>query len=236
MNHAVRLLILLMMMLSAMPIGADVFKYVDADGKIYFTDEPLKGRKYKLEWKRESKKLITENQRRLAALSAYKSKSKRVSKPRRGKAVTLPKALSKRRARFAALIEANARRYKLQPELLHAVIRTESAYNPSAVSHAGATGLMQLMPATAARYGVNDIRDPTQNIRGGAAYLRELLDMFDQDLRLALAGYNAGEGAVMKYGRRIPPYKETQNYVRKVMQFLWAEQSSTPSLSISLSN
>ncbi len=234
MNYAVRVLILLAIMLSAMSVWADVFKYVDGDGKIYFTDEPLKGKKYQLEWKRESKKLITENQRRLAALAAGKSKS--LSKRRKGKAVAMPKSLSKRRARFAALINANARRYKLQPELLHAVIRTESAYNPSAVSHAGATGLMQLMPATAARYGVKDIWDPTQNIRGGAAYLRTLLDMFDQDLRLALAGYNAGEGAVMKYGRRIPPYKETQNYVRKVMQFLWAEQSSTPSLSISQSN
>jgi len=224
----------LLMMLSSMSVFADVFKYVDADGKIYFTDEPLKGRKYRLEWKRESKKLITENQRRLAALADGKTKS--VAKRRNAKAAPLSGTLSKRRARFAALIEANARRYRLRPELLHAVIRTESAYNPSAVSHAGATGLMQLMPATAARFGVGDIWDPTQNIRGGAAYLRELLDMFDQDLRLALAGYNAGEGAVMKYGRRIPPYKETQNYVRKVMQFLWAEQSSTPSLSVSLSN
>ena len=96
------------------------------------------------------------------------------------------------------------------------------------MSSAGAIGLMQLMPGTAARYKVGDIWEPAANVRGGAAYLRDLLDMFDQDLRLALAGYNAGEGAVMKYGRQIPPYPETQQYVRKVLQFLWDEQRSLP--------
>lgn len=235
MNHAVRVLSVLAA-LSVAPVGADIFHYVDTDGVSHFTDEPLRGKKYQLKWKREADKLITKSKQRLASIANDK-KTKRVSyPPRSGKAAKLSKSLSKRRARFAALIDANARRYKLQPELLHAVIRQESAYNPSAVSHAGATGLMQLMPPTAARFGVTDIWDPAQNIRGGAAYLRVLLDMFDQDLRLALAGYNAGEGAVMKYGRRIPPYKETQNYVRKVMQFLWAEQSPSQSVSISLSN
>jgi soluble lytic murein transglycosylase-like protein len=122
-----------------------------------------------------------------------------------------------------------ARQHDLYPELLHAVIRTESAYNPAALSSAGAVGLMQLMPGTAKRYGVPDIWDPVENLRGGARYLRDLLDLFGNDLRLALAAYNAGENAVIKYGNRIPPYPETQRYVRKVLQFLWAERTSAGS-------
>lgn len=191
----------------------DVYKYVDPSGKVYFTDVPLKGAQYTLEWQRPSAKLIDENKKKLLT-------SGRVQAP--------SKSASKRRSEHARLIDATARQYGLVPELLHAVIRTESAYNPSAVSSAGAIGLMQLMPGTAARYKVSDIWEPAANVRGGAAYLRDLLDMFDQDLRLALAGYNAGEGAVMKYGRQIPPYPETQQYVRKVLQFLWDEQRSLP--------
>ena len=97
---------------------------------------------------------------------------------------------------------------------------TESAYDPQALSRAGAMGLMQLMPGTAQRYGVSNAWDPVQNLDGGARYLRDLLKMFNQDLRLALAGYNAGEGAVQKYGNQIPPYRETQNYVVKVMDLM----------------
>ncbi len=123
-------------------------------------------------------------------------------------------------ARFERLINAYARLNGLSPDLLHAVIRTESAYNHEAVSHAGAQGLMQLMPGTAARYGVKDSFNPVENLRGGAAYLRDLLDMFGQDLTLALAGYNAGENAVIRNGYQIPPYNETQNYVRQVLQHL----------------
>jgi len=192
-------------------VSADVYKYVDAKGNTYFTDSPLRGSKYKLVWKRESRKLINENEQRLASLVPKGGSSKEVSE---------------RRSRFERLISLNARRYNLSPELLHAVIRAESAYDHRAVSSAGAQGLMQLMPATAARYGVTDSFNPAENVRGGAAYLRDLLDMFDQDLPLALAGYNAGENAVLKYGRRIPPYDETQNYVRIVLRNLWGERGS----------
>ncbi len=188
---------------------ADVFKYVDATGKVYFTDMPLNGGKLRLEWQRPSAKLIDESKKKLIS-------SGRIQAP--------SKTSSKRRSEYAGLIDAAARRHRLAPELLHAVIRTESAYNAGAVSSAGAIGLMQLMPGTAARYKVGDIWDPAQNVHGGAAYLSDLLEMFGQDLRLALAGYNAGENAVIKYGREIPPYPETQQYVRKVLQFLWAEQ------------
>ena len=95
-------------------------------------------------------------------------------------------------------------------------MRQESQFDRAAVSHAGARGLMQLMPATAARFGVTNIFDPRQNIDAGVKYMRWLLDTFGGDVVLALAGYNAGEGAVMKYGRNVPPYRETQEYVRRI--------------------
>ena len=92
----------------------------------------------------------------------------------------------------------------------------ESSFKTRAMSYKGARGLMQLMPPTAARFGVSNIWDPRQNIEGGARYMRFLLDLFAGDVRLALAGYNAGEGAVMKYGYQVPPYSETQEYVRRI--------------------
>jgi soluble lytic murein transglycosylase-like protein len=210
----------LLLMGAPLPGIGDVYKYVDAEGKIYFTDAPLQGSDYRLEWKRAAKRVINENSKRLVAAGRHRLPipAAKLSIP--------PKRLAVRRSRYASLIERTARRLSLHPELLHAVIRAESAYDPTAVSPAGAIGLMQLMPATADRYGVSDIYDPAENIRGGARYLRFLLDLFEHDLRLALAGYNAGENAVAKYGNRIPPYPETQQYVRKVMQFLWAERAS----------
>jgi hypothetical protein len=113
------------------------------------------------------------------------------------------------------IVEAGARN-GVDPVLLYAQMHQESSFKKSAISNKGARGLMQLMPFTAARFGVKDIFDPRQNIEGGARYMRYLLDHFDGDVALALAGYNAGEGAVMKYGRRIPPYRETQEYVRRI--------------------
>jgi soluble lytic murein transglycosylase-like protein len=197
---------------------ADIYKYVDTEGKVYFTDAPLKGSKYKLEWKRESKKVVRETETRSAS-QKQRTKPQLAAPPPSG-------SLATRRATYDNLIVMNARRYGLSPALVHAVVRAESAYNPTAVSSAGAQGLMQLMPGTAARYGVSDSFDPVENVRGGTAYLRDLLDMFDWDLDLALAGYNAGEGAVIKHGRKIPPYAETQTYVRKVRQFLWSERDA----------
>ena len=99
------------------------------------------------------------------------------------------------------------------------MITAESAYDSEAVSRAGAVGLMQLMPGTARRYGVKNRRNPYQNIRGGSQYLRDLLVLYDNNLKLVLAAYNAGEGAVKKYNNQIPPYKETQNYVKKVIAY-----------------
>jgi soluble lytic murein transglycosylase-like protein len=106
----------------------------------------------------------------------------------------------------------------VDPVLLYSIMHRESSFKRNALSPKGARGLMQLMPGTAARFGVRNIFDPQQNIEGGARYVRILLDMFDGDVRLALAGYNAGEGAVLKYGRRVPPYAETQEYVRRISE------------------
>ncbi len=103
----------------------------------------------------------------------------------------------------------------LMPELIHSVIKVESNYNPRAVSAKGAQGMMQLIPATARRFGVSDSFDPMENIQGGAKYLKYLLDLYHNDFALALAAYNAGEGAVAKYGD-VPPYKETQQYLHLV--------------------
>lgn len=120
---------------------------------------------------------------------------------------------------YGAVVARAAGQYGIEAALLHAVISVESGYNARAVSKRGAAGLMQLMPATARRYGVADAFDPADNVRAGAQYLSDLLKLFDNDLRLALAAYNAGEGAVIKYGRRIPPYRETVAYVPKVVDF-----------------
>lgn len=114
-------------------------------------------------------------------------------------------------------IEHAARQTGLDPALIQAVAQVESAFNPSAQSPKGALGLMQLMPATAQRYGVTNPLDPATNLLGGARYLSDLLRLFNDDLELALAAYNAGENAVMKYDNRIPPYRETQAYVPRVL-------------------
>ena len=119
-------------------------------------------------------------------------------------------------ARIDGLVRLNGNRYGVDPYLIYCVIRQESGFRTGATSPVGAMGLMQLMPGTAARYGVVNAYDPAQSIMGGTRYLADLLRLFGGRVDLALAGYNAGEGAVMKYGRRIPPYRETQNYVRTI--------------------
>lgn len=121
--------------------------------------------------------------------------------------------------KYSDYIDAASRDHGVDRHLVHAVISAESGFNPRAVSPKGATGLMQLMPATARRYGVQNISDPYENIQGGVKYLKDLLAMFNGDLRLALAGYNAGENAVIRAGHQVPPYPETMHYVPKVMDY-----------------
>lgn len=173
---------------------AEVYKYRDARGHILLTDKPMRG---------------------MTLLKRYGFKTGRPA-ARPGNVL---KAMNRRREILAPMIERVANAHDLRPALIHAVIRAESAYRADAISSKGAVGLMQLMPATAERYGVVDRSDPEQNVQGGVAYLRDLLQLFESDLRLALAAYNAGENAVMRYGNAIPPYPETQNYVRKVIRF-----------------
>lgn len=112
-----------------------------------------------------------------------------------------------------------AKKYGVEEALVHAVINTESAFKTDAISRVGAAGLMQLMPATATRFGVNDRYDPIQNIEGGVKYLKYLLTLFNNNKKLALAGYNAGEHAVIRRNNKIPPYPETKNYVVSVMSY-----------------
>ena len=115
-----------------------------------------------------------------------------------------------------SLIRQNGNKYGVDPYLIFLVMEQESHFNTRAVSPKGARGLMQLMPGTGARFGVRRPHDPAQNISGGTRYLRELLNRFNNRVDLVLASYNAGEGAVIKFGHRVPPYKETRNYVKKI--------------------
>lgn len=188
---------LICMALAAPVLQADVYKYRDRSGHVLLTDRPVRGMKL-------LKRYAIETGRHSAPA------------PAAGQALT---QMNARRDALAPLIEQAAQAARLRPELVHAVVRAESAYRDDAVSPKGAVGLMQLMPATAERYGVSDRSDPAQNLSGGTRYLSDLLDLFDDDLQLALAAYNAGENAVIRHGRKIPPYTETRDYVRKVLAF-----------------
>lgn len=134
-------------------------------------------------------------------------------------------------SQYDALIESAAQRNGVDPALLKALIRAESNFDPNAGSPAGAQGLTQLMPGTAAALGVTDVHDPTQAIEGGAKYLRQQLDAFGGDETKALAAYNAGPGAVTRYGG-VPPYAETQQYVQRVLGYAagYRSQTSTPTI------
>ena len=128
--------------------------------------------------------------------------------------------------RIDTLIRQYGAQYGVDPYLIYCLMSQESSFITSATSHKGAQGLMQLMPGTAARYGVTNPYDVAQNIKGGTRYLKDLLKMFNGRVDLALAGYNAGEGAVMKYGNTIPPYSETRNYVKLILKRYGKKQAS----------
>ena len=141
--------------------------------------------------------------------------------------VRTTRPLSKRAAQYQSLIEEHAAKNMVSVDLVRALIQAESAFNPRAVSPKGALGLMQLMPATAAELGVTDALNPAENIRGGVKYLKQLLDTYEGRVELALAAYNAGPGAVKKYGGKVPPYKETQNYVARIQHTTGAGVTGT---------
>jgi soluble lytic murein transglycosylase-like protein len=129
---------------------------------------------------------------------------------------------------YESLIDLHATKHRVSPELVRAVIQAESGFNPFARSHKGAMGLMQLMPATARELGVTDPYDAAENIAGGVTYLRGLLDRYDGNVELALAAYNAGPGAVARYGETIPPYRETRDYVAKITRATGTSGAVTP--------
>ncbi len=180
------------------PGAADIYQTVDSDGVISLTSRPKQG--------------------------ATVVKSLRDSKPK--PPVRMPADTSMARfTRYDEHIRQAAALYQIPEELVRAVIKVESDFDPRAVSPANARGLMQLIPATADRMLVTDVFDPRQNIFGGVRYLRVLANLFNGDLTLTIAGYNAGEGAVMRHGG-IPPYAETQEYVKRVLYYYRHYRSS----------
>ena len=189
---------------------ADIYKFVDTNGRVHYTDEPrnplykriIKTSPYRL-------KMISESRFRNRESNIYPTLFHSFSDRFSNRSINKNK--------FSDLIANAAYKNGVEERLVHAVIQTESAYNSSAVSRAGAVGLMQLMPDTARRYGVLNRTDPVQNVDGGTRYLKDLLGMFNYNLRLAVAAYNAGENAVIRHNNSIPPYPETQNYVRQVL-------------------
>ena len=197
-----RIAVILLTLFISNEVAADIYKFTDTDGRVYYTNinVPRNGL-----YKRiiKTKTFHFSNH----YLNKYTSNYT-------GKVRTFSGANKKR---FAELIEQAAYRHQVDAKLVHAVIQTESAYNSSAQSPKGAVGLMQLMPDTARRFGVTDRNDPDQNVDGGTRYLKHLIEMFNPNLDLAVAAYNAGENAVIRYNNSIPPYPETQNYVKQVL-------------------
>lgn len=180
-------------LLGPIEASADIFSFTDERGVAHFTNMPQIDRRYKLV-RREGPPTPTPMQSNWMPSAAEMQK-------------------------FQNYIDIAGRTNGVDAALIHAVISAESGYNPNAVSRRGASGLMQLMPDTARRYGVQNVFDPAQNIHGGTRYLKDLLAMFNGDLRLAIAGYNAGENAVIRAGRKVPPYSETVAYVPKVIDY-----------------
>ncbi len=173
---------------------ADIWKFVDGNGRVHLSDRPMG----------PGSKLLVRGKKRVKNKNASSKHAPRYHKANE--------------KLYTQLIDRVSRELSLDRNLIHAVVRVESAYNPQAVSRAGAVGLMQLMPETAKLYGVRDSRNPTQNVYAGVLHLRKLIRQFN-DVVLALAAYNAGENAVISYGYKVPPYPETQSYVRKVLAF-----------------
>jgi Transglycosylase SLT domain/Domain of unknown function (DUF4124) len=182
-------------MLAATPSWANIYSFKDENGVTHFSNLPHLDKRYKLVYR------IPES---------WKTRPNAWT-PSFPKSVNIEK--------LVPIIDNAARAHGLDPRLIHAVIRAESGYNDRALSNKGAMGLMQLIPATAERMGVKNVYDPVENIFGGARYLSMLLKMFNGDVELALAGYNAGENAVIRHGYKIPPFAETQAYVPKVISF-----------------
>jgi soluble lytic murein transglycosylase-like protein len=205
MDMASKLLCSVVLLLLAAAAGASskIYFFMDDQGVRHYTDTPDNNR-YRL--------LVLRPQDRTASGDRYDAQ------------------LLARATQYDAIIEHAASAAALEPNLLRAVIVVESGFNVRAMSKRGAMGLMQLMPATAARFGIADSFDPRQNVGAGARYLKFLLDRFGQNVSLALAAYNAGEEAVDRNGGQIPPYTETMAYVPRVLKIFRMLDQSRPSL------
>jgi soluble lytic murein transglycosylase-like protein len=186
-------LVALTLSLVSGPASADIFQWTDKEGVIHFSNRP-------------------------DARGAGKVYLKKSDAPSRGAAVAPDERDPARFVRYDEWIHQAASLYQIPVELVRAIIKCESDYDPRAISVSGARGLMQLMPPTAERLQVRDIDDPRENIFGGVRYLRILANTFNGDLELTVAAYNAGEDAVMRFGG-IPPYQQTRDYVVKVVAF-----------------
>lgn len=192
-----RTILLLMLSGAAIFARADIYAYTDADGVRHFTNIRTNDARYK----RIIRSRETEPGYRFPSTAHPAGLSMANNRPRS--------------SAYDGLVRQASQAYKMDEALVRAVIHTESAFNPSAVSAKGASGLMQLMPGTASRYGVRDVFDPVENVYAGVHYLSDLKTMFNGNMQLAVAAYNAGENAVLRYGG-IPPYPETINYVSRV--------------------
>jgi soluble lytic murein transglycosylase-like protein len=207
-------LIVIAVLMVSSPAAAELYKYLDEDGSVIVTTE-----------KRQGLKLIEVigGAEKKPARRAAKRKAGRRHLPAARPKATLPRVESEvdtgaaREKRYDAIIREAARTYKIPISFIKGVIRVESNFNPHVVSHAGAMGLMQLMPGTARYLGVSDPFDPKQNIFGGTKLLRMLTNKYNGDINLLLSAYNAGEGAVARYDGI--PYNQTREYVRKVYRF-----------------
>jgi soluble lytic murein transglycosylase-like protein len=221
---------ILIVLLTIPPAGAQIYTYVDEKGVVHFTNVPTKPtNKVTPQALTALKKQLQQTKRRfymsVSTPSVYKSfayvptryPSSYVSSYQSSmKPIYLGPNPNEKA--YEPYINDIAREHGVDPRLVKAVIRAESAFNQSAVSPKGAMGLMQLMPGTAMDMGVQDPYHPIQNLRGGIGYLKEMLRLFNNDLILALAAYNAGPNAVKQYGG-VPPYEETRQYIQRVLQY-----------------
>ncbi|MCH2109488.1 MAG: lytic transglycosylase domain-containing protein [Polyangiaceae bacterium] len=199
-----------------LPANAEIQRRVDADGVITFSNETSSSPAPKAKKGTPQKKSNSPKLKSPSAAPAPRAASPAAPALRSKKnQSSVPGGYPKAVAPYLGAIREAAALYRLPEELIIAIMRNESGFRPGAISPAGACGLMQLMPATAERMMVTDIFDPRQNILAGARYLRILANLFNGDLHLTAAAYNAGEGAVIRYGG-IPPYRETQLYVQLV--------------------
>lgn len=179
--------VLTLLLFVTQPVCADIYRFVDEEGVVHFSNVP--------------------------------------TDPRFRLYIPSRKPSSSSPHQYESIIREVSSRYNMNHHLIRAVIKVESDFNASVVSSKGAQGLMQLMPETASDMQVRNVFNPRENIEGGVKYLRRLLDMFNNNLTLALAAYNAGENMVKQYNFQIPPYKETQDYVRKVLHYFQRYQN-----------